>query len=166
MEKRSTSSGGTNELEDKSRISSSTHNSSNMMRNNASGRMNNLAEMKSNKSFIPESSEKKFKAEEDKNYRNDVDSDSDRLIPSLKVRSEEVKDSKSSSVPVEASERKLNNGRAIKLINIDNNGKFALTQEGKEFLESIEDNIALVSVAGAYRTGKSFLLGKMVGNNG
>ena len=40
--------------------------------------------------------------------------------------------------------------------------EFVLTEEGEKFLNSLDQPIAVVSIAGLYRTGKSFLVNKIV----
>ena len=45
-----------------------------------------------------------------------------------------------------------------------NTKNFTLTGEGLEFLRSISSPIAVISVAGLYRTGKSYLLNRVLLN--
>lgn len=52
--------------------------------------------------------------------------------------------------------------KAIQLISIDENGKCALNPEAEEFLSKIDKNIAVICVAGLYRTGKSYLLNRIL----
>ena len=52
-------------------------------------------------------------------------------------------------------------GRAIPLI-IQENKKFRLTDESIELLNSIEGKVGVVAVVGKYRTGKSFLLNRII----
>ena len=42
--------------------------------------------------------------------------------------------------------------------------EFKLSQEGKDFLSSLESPLGIVGVAGLYRTGKSYLLNKVLLN--
>ena len=41
---------------------------------------------------------------------------------------------------------------------------YAFTEEAKEFLSLIKDKVGVISVAGKYRTGKSFLLNRVIIN--
>jgi hypothetical protein len=52
--------------------------------------------------------------------------------------------------------------KPILLISIDN-GVFSITEEAKSFLEQIESPIGVISIAGLYRTGKSFILNQLIG---
>lgn len=45
-----------------------------------------------------------------------------------------------------------------------NNLEYAISEEGKAFLSKINGPIAVISVAGMYRTGKSYLLNRMLLN--
>lgn len=45
----------------------------------------------------------------------------------------------------------------------DENGKFFVSKKAIKFLSEIETNIAVISIAGQYRTGKSFLLNRFAG---
>jgi hypothetical protein len=58
-------------------------------------------------------------------------------------------------------------GRALNLISFDKQNGFYVADEAKEFLNSeelLEENIAIIAVAGKYRTGKSFLLNRILLN--
>jgi hypothetical protein len=52
--------------------------------------------------------------------------------------------------------------RPIQLITIDNNGRCGLTKEAEEIISDIKENIAVICVAGLYRTGKSYLLNRLL----
>jgi hypothetical protein len=43
-------------------------------------------------------------------------------------------------------------------------GKFKVSEEAKEFLRTIKERVGVISVAGKYRTGKSFLLNRVIIN--
>jgi hypothetical protein len=45
-----------------------------------------------------------------------------------------------------------------------NNLEYVLSEEGKAFISKISGPIAVISVAGMYRTGKSYLLNRMILN--
>ncbi len=47
---------------------------------------------------------------------------------------------------------------------IFNNSEYVLSEEGKSFISKIQGPIAVISVAGMYRTGKSYLLNRMLLN--
>ena len=51
----------------------------------------------------------------------------------------------------------------VLLVEIDQSGKCSLNQEALQALRSIEDEVAVVAVAGMYRTGKSYLLNRLMG---
>lgn len=53
-------------------------------------------------------------------------------------------------------------GRAIQLIGYSSKEGFQVNPEGKTFLQSLKGKIGVVSVAGKYRTGKSFLLNRVI----
>ena len=53
-------------------------------------------------------------------------------------------------------------GIAIPLILHQEREGFKVTPEGLAFLESIDKKIGVISVAGKYRTGKSYLLNKII----
>jgi GTPase SAR1 family protein len=53
--------------------------------------------------------------------------------------------------------------KPIQFISIDSNGKCLLTPEAVHMITKIEDNIAVICVAGLYRTGKSYLLNRLLG---
>lgn len=44
------------------------------------------------------------------------------------------------------------------------NSEYVLSEEGKAFISKIQGPIAVISVAGMYRTGKSYLLNRMLLN--
>jgi len=46
----------------------------------------------------------------------------------------------------------------------NNNSEYKLTEEAHSFLKSLNGPIGVVSVAGMYRTGKSYLLNRMLLN--
>jgi GTPase Era involved in 16S rRNA processing len=48
-------------------------------------------------------------------------------------------------------------------MDIDENGKFIVSKKAINLLSSIETQIAIISIAGQYRTGKSFLLNRFAG---
>lgn len=57
------------------------------------------------------------------------------------------------------------NKKAIPFINFkDDNDYFELYPEAEEFLKNLEGSLAIVSVAGMYRTGKSYLLNRIILN--
>ena len=53
--------------------------------------------------------------------------------------------------------------KPIEFIKIDNAGKCTLTEEAEEMLSKIENNLAIVCIAGIYRSGKSYLLNRLLG---
>ncbi len=63
-----------------------------------------------------------------------------------------------------------NDGTAIPFITIEErasgkqNVKFTVTEEAKQFLMGVEGPIATVTVTGLYRTGKSYLINRMLLN--
>ena len=42
--------------------------------------------------------------------------------------------------------------------------KYVVSEEAKQFLMSVKENVAVIAVAGKYRTGKSFLLNRVILN--
>ncbi|CAD8099791.1 unnamed protein product [Paramecium primaurelia] len=57
----------------------------------------------------------------------------------------------------------INDYKAIQLITfVSQNNKFELNSEAAQFLSQLRGNIAFVVVCGKYRTGKSFLLNKLI----
>ena len=58
------------------------------------------------------------------------------------------------------------NPTAIPLITNDDNGRFQVHEEAVEILNAIEAPLAIIAVAGMWRTGKSFLLNSLLGLNG
>ena len=56
-------------------------------------------------------------------------------------------------------------GKAIPMVNYDmSQGRFIISQEACEMIKSLESPIGVISVAGMYRTGKSYLLNRMLLN--
>ena len=53
--------------------------------------------------------------------------------------------------------------KPIEFIKIDNEGKCKLTKEAEEMLSKIESNLAVICIAGIYRSGKSYLLNRLLG---
>ena len=53
--------------------------------------------------------------------------------------------------------------KPIEFIKIDNAGKCTLTEEAEEMLSKIENNLAVICMAGIYRSGKSYLLNRLLG---
>lgn len=53
-------------------------------------------------------------------------------------------------------------GEAIPLILYQEREGFKVTSEGLSFLNSIQKKVAVISVAGKYRTGKSYMLNKII----
>nr|XP_055059154.1 guanylate-binding protein 2-like isoform X2 [Misgurnus anguillicaudatus] len=49
------------------------------------------------------------------------------------------------------------------LIESDQNGKFHVRKEGKDILDGINEPVVVVSVVGLYRTGKSYLMNRLAG---
>lgn len=55
--------------------------------------------------------------------------------------------------------------RAIPLVAVnENSGKYEMAEEAVKFLRSVPAPLGIVSVAGLYRTGKSYLLNRMLLN--
>ena len=54
--------------------------------------------------------------------------------------------------------------KAIPLVTVDQDGKYVFQEEAAEFLRSLQGPIGVISVAGLYRTGKSYLLNRMLLN--
>jgi hypothetical protein len=52
--------------------------------------------------------------------------------------------------------------KAIQLVRVSTDGNFEVTPEGLAFLKQIEGPIVVLGVAGMYRTGKSYLLNKVI----
>jgi len=52
--------------------------------------------------------------------------------------------------------------RPIQLVSVNSAGVFSINPEALEMIRSIKKKIAIVSVAGKYRTGKSFLLNRLI----
>ena len=53
--------------------------------------------------------------------------------------------------------------KPIEFIKIDHLGKCTLTKESEEMLSKIENNLAVICIAGIYRSGKSYLLNRLLG---
>ena len=53
--------------------------------------------------------------------------------------------------------------KPIQFITIDNAGKCRLTKEAENIISKIENNIAVICIAGIYRSGKSYLLNRLLG---
>ena len=53
-------------------------------------------------------------------------------------------------------------GKAIPFIAFSDREGFKVTEEAKEFLKTLEGKIGIISVAGKYRTGKSYLLNRIL----
>ena len=49
-------------------------------------------------------------------------------------------------------------------MDMDENGKFIVSKKAMKFLSEIDTNLAIVSILGPYRTGKSFLLNRLAGH--
>jgi len=56
--------------------------------------------------------------------------------------------------------------KPIQLLSIDPSGNFILHDEALTMIKNIKKKIAIISVAGQYRTGKSFLLNRLLGRQG
>ena len=54
--------------------------------------------------------------------------------------------------------------RALPLIEVDRSGLFQVSSEALDFLRSVKKPIAVISIAGAYRSGKSFLMNRLLLN--
>ena len=52
---------------------------------------------------------------------------------------------------------------ALPFITIEDNDRFSVNPDAIEYLRSLEGRVAVVSVAGQYRTGKSLLLNLLSG---
>lgn len=55
-------------------------------------------------------------------------------------------------------------GAPLELIRIDDHGKCHLQEAGAEVVSKIQGRLAVVGIAGLYRTGKSFLLNRLLGS--
>lgn len=53
-------------------------------------------------------------------------------------------------------------GKAIQIVGYSNKEGFKVNPEGKTFLQSMKNKIGVIAVAGKYRTGKSFLLNRII----
>jgi len=56
-------------------------------------------------------------------------------------------------------------GSPVSLIYFDQDEGYKISEEGVQLLQSIEENIGVIAVAGKYRTGKSYLLNKIILQN-
>ena len=54
--------------------------------------------------------------------------------------------------------------KPLLLVEIDQSGKCSLNPEALSFLRQIDESICIASVAGMYRTGKSYLLNRLMGS--
>ena len=60
---------------------------------------------------------------------------------------------------------KQDDGRAIPMVNYDMaQGKFIINKEAEDVIKGLESPLGVISVAGMYRTGKSYLLNRMLLN--
>ena len=57
----------------------------------------------------------------------------------------------------------MNNNRPIQFITIDNNGMCQVTKESEQLISKINSNVAVICIAGIYRSGKSYLLNRLLG---
>lgn len=57
----------------------------------------------------------------------------------------------------------MDNNRPIQFITIDNNGICQLTKESEQLISKINSNVAVICIAGIYRSGKSYLLNRLLG---
>ena len=56
-------------------------------------------------------------------------------------------------------------GRAISMVTYDmNSGKFIINKEAEEIIQNLNNPLGIISVAGMYRTGKSYLLNRVLLN--
>ena len=53
-------------------------------------------------------------------------------------------------------------GKAIVLVSFTKDEGFKITKEGTEFLLSIKEKVGVIAIAGRYRTGKSFLVNRII----
>ncbi|CAI2381191.1 unnamed protein product [Moneuplotes crassus] len=56
-------------------------------------------------------------------------------------------------------------GQPLSLIYFDDKEGYKITEEGTELLQNLNENIGVIAVAGKYRTGKSYLLNKIILQN-
>eukprot|EP00284_Hemiselmis_tepida_P006690 CAMPEP_0174933084 /NCGR_PEP_ID=MMETSP1355-20121228/43527_1 /TAXON_ID=464990 /ORGANISM="Hemiselmis tepida, Strain CCMP443" /LENGTH=88 /DNA_ID=CAMNT_0016179551 /DNA_START=36 /DNA_END=299 /DNA_ORIENTATION=- len=64
-----------------------------------------------------------------------------------------------------ADDEEFKKGKGIVFIGMEGEGdsaKFNVSDEAKEFLETLQPPIAIASIVGKYRTGKSFLVNRML----
>lgn len=57
----------------------------------------------------------------------------------------------------------MDNNRPIQFITIDNYGICQLTKESEQLISKINSNVAIICIAGIYRSGKSYLLNRLLG---
>lgn len=53
--------------------------------------------------------------------------------------------------------------KPVQLIEIDDNGKCNVNQEAMRMISGIKTKVGIISVVGPYRTGKSYLLNRLLG---
>jgi translation initiation factor RLI1 len=59
----------------------------------------------------------------------------------------------------------MESGRAVQFISVDpDSGEFRIEEEAAAILEESENQIAIVAIAGKYRTGKSLLMNLLSGS--
>eukprot|EP00347_Sterkiella_histriomuscorum_P012206 403369487 len=56
--------------------------------------------------------------------------------------------------------------RAVQFIFIDDDGQFQISKEALKIFEASQNKIAIICITGCYRTGKSFLMNQLVGDQG
>ena len=57
----------------------------------------------------------------------------------------------------------MSNQKPIALVTISNENKFELGKDAVAMLKKLKGNIGVVAIAGLYRTGKSYLLNRLLG---
>ncbi|CAI2378647.1 unnamed protein product [Moneuplotes crassus] len=65
-------------------------------------------------------------------------------------------------IPIQREGQELPEKRALSLIHFTNEEGFKVSDEAIEFLTSIKEKVGVIVVAGKYRTGKSFLLNRII----
>eukprot|EP01114_Cavostelium_apophysatum_P021666 TRINITY_DN7626_c0_g1_i1.p1 TRINITY_DN7626_c0_g1~~TRINITY_DN7626_c0_g1_i1.p1 ORF type:complete len:662 (-),score=237.71 TRINITY_DN7626_c0_g1_i1:45-2030(-) len=53
--------------------------------------------------------------------------------------------------------------RPVQIVSSDENGRLSVTEEAKEILRRYGQDLVIIAIAGKYRTGKSFLLNRLIG---